>query len=226
MIQDTGAESERFADHLAERLRRTLADHFAAMTRRHRRLLGSAASVLSHILCLSLMNSAELSSQELPQRQGRMFVDVQFGGELQARNCSQCPSSQYAGGPAIQAVVGAALGRGLGVGIAARAFQQFSYEYDQSSLYWLLIARYTLPKWNNLSLNAGVGHARHEADTTPGARYSEAGAAVSGGVTLRLPAYSRVGLTTNLGVIKTVGGRGDFRPLTATFGVGLNAVVW
>ncbi len=204
----------------------TFASRFGHRASLSRALALKVVGFLFVPLLALMLSDKPLRAQSATAEEGRAFASVGVAWDVQPANCTGCPSNARAAGPAVEAVVGVKLGQGLAIGIAGRMFQQFSFEYNQSSKYVLLIGQYSLPALQSLTLNAGAGHARHEAErSTAAARYSENGIAVSGGVSLRIPARSRIGLTTNLGLIKTVSGPRAFRPWTATFGVGLRATI-
>ncbi len=200
---------------------RVMVRHAAFPTATARNNLGCGLALLWALLFCT----THLRAQAVPEKESRTYASVSVAWDVQPLNCTTCQTSARAAGPAVEALIGVRLGRGLGLGIAGRAFQQLSYEYNQSSKYVLLVGQYRRPAWKNLTLNAGAGHARHEAErSTAAARYSEDGIAVYGGISLRVPSRSRIGLVTNLGVIQTVSGSRAFRPWTVTFGVGLSVI--
>lgn len=170
--------------------------------------------------------SAELSAQAMPAGATRAWTELIVEGHVQSMECASCNRVGNAGGPAVHGLIGARIGNGFGIALSARTFQEFSFEHSQHSRQVSLLALYALPSWPNLTLSAGTGHARHDGDPTDSHRVSGAGPTISGAMAVRYSAASRVGLTLNVGVIKNVRGKSEFRPLTATFGVGLNARLW
>jgi hypothetical protein len=131
-------------------------------------------------------------AQARPDGADRVWAEVGLGGARQDQRCRGCARAGAIGGPAVSLSAGVTLPRGWGVAAQGRAFQEFSFEYSQSSRYGVALVQYSPPGLAALTLNAGAGWGSHRGDSAPYAN-DGSGGVLAAGVALRAPHRSVVG---------------------------------
>lgn len=176
---------------------------------------------------LPFIRSAELCAQSRPQgNAGRVWLELGAEANRQSYRCNRCDEGgstrASAAGPAIVGAIGVTLPLNFGVAITGRRFQQFNFEHSQHSRFLFVVGQYAIPMLPMLTINAGVGQARHDGDRTDSQSYRGKATASLFGFALRVPAAKRVAFTVNASLLGDVGDRDGPRSKTATFGVGLS----
>lgn len=100
------------------------------------------------LVCLAsclLFGTQTLLAQERTEHRGRLFAALGLGFDVQQANCSSCGQRRVTAGPALQGLVGISVGSGFSISVTRRAYTQFSYEYNQSSDYWLRMGTMPCP---------------------------------------------------------------------------------
>jgi hypothetical protein len=179
------------------------------------------------ILICALAPLRILSAQALPLGAHRPWIELGLGSSREAANCASC-YQQKVGGPAASLSFGETITPRFGLAVLLRTFTEFDFENTHDANYVVALAQYSPAP--ALTLNGGLGFGSQFGDDPP---YSDrgTGAVIGGGIALRLPPTSTVGLTLNADWLKTVSGtarsRSDqagtsYRPLLFTIGLGLN----
>jgi hypothetical protein len=160
----------------------------------------------------------------------RIWFELGLGGSRQDPNCTGCYQQSAVGGPSASLAAGITITPRFGVGVLAREFSEFSFEYSHSGTYYLGLAQFTPGPRHFVVVNAGVGIGQQHGDHPP---YGDNGngAVAAAGITLRVPPGSTFGLTLTADFIKSMTGTvrtasgetgSSYRPLLFTVGLGLN----
>jgi hypothetical protein len=183
--------------------------------------------LLALILFSALVPVQILGAQASPDGEHRPWIELGLGGSRQNANCLSCFRKKI-GGATASLSIGATITPRFGVALLLRKFEEFSFEYDHKAVYIVGLGQYSPAP--GLTLNAGLGTGSQSGDDAPYGDHGR-GTVIGGGVALRLPAKSTVGLTLTADWMKTVSGTRrtqsnqpttSYRPMLFTIGLGLN----
>jgi hypothetical protein len=160
----------------------------------------------------------------------RLWLELGLGGSRQDPNCAACAQRSTIGGPSVSIAAGLTITPRFGVGVLARQFAEFSFDYSHSATYYLGLAQFTPGTRRVIVFNAGLGVGQQHGDQAP---YGDngSGTVAAAGIALRVPPGSIFGLTLTADLIKSMTGTvtpasgragSTYRPLLFTIGLGLN----
>ena len=179
------------------------------------------------ILISALLPLQTLGAQAPPLGAHRPWIELGLGGSSEAANCASCYQKKM-GGPTASLSFGATITPRFGLAVLLRSFAEFSFEASHDANYVVGLAQYSPTP--GLMLNGGLGYGSQFGGDRP-YNDSGSGAVLGGGIALRLPPTSILGLTLNVDWLKTVSGTArmrsnqlgtSYRPLLFTIGLGLN----
>ena len=159
-------------------------------------------------------------AQSHPVGAHRVWAELGIGGASQTVRCGGCSSVFSNGGPIVSGAIGLTLPHGLGIALAGRAFQVFSFDVSQGSKYVIALGQYTPRNLAPLTFNAGMGWANHHGDQVSYTKDAD-DAVVAGGVALRLPARSRFALAVTADAVQSFGGTSS-QPRLVSVGLALS----
>ena len=153
----------------------------------------------------------------------RLWMEVGVAAASQAHRCLTCGESATVGGGSATLAGGVTLPRSFGVGLLARAFNQFDLESSSlQSRYVVAFGQYTPPVVSFLTLNVGGGQGRHSSGASPPTSVGS-GTVLYAGVALRLPPRSKIALSLTGDMLQSIDGTPRTHPRLMGIGIALGA---
>jgi hypothetical protein len=164
-----------------------------------------SAAARTAVLVAALLGAAPapvVHAQGRPAGDGRIWIELGLGSSRQAGRCQNCIPDASIGGPSLSAAGGVTLGRGFGVALLGREFQELTFDGASfKSSYVVALAQYAPDRVPLLSVNGGAGWARHSSVSADGS-----GAVLYAGTALRLPPRSRFAVVVTADVVQSIHG--------------------
>ena len=190
-------------------------------------------AVIRVAVALQLWNAllaTRSKAQAMPSGAKRAWLELNAGIARQDQNCRGCTLPGTIGGFTAAGAIGLTVTPKVGLAVVARDFTEFSFEYSQTSTYYIALAEYNPVPTLPLTINGGVGAGQHRGDNAPYGN-NGSGSVLAAGLALRIPGgRSRAGLTVTADWILSVSGRSTAssgqttpaHPSLLALGLGLN----